>query len=226
MKLDRSDIPQHIKIKYIQKKYYNKYFYKLSLKVDESKLIKDTAKLWRSISFSQYTNRFALLNELIKKIEKSIVDDDYRFRTEGITVSLFTNSEINIEKIISDYPEFVIEFYKPLNKAHVDLIENHTKVLVRHSLFEKKYKFKVYMKTTWEQRERRFSEVKEWLENSCTDYEVNNMLHQCFYTDRSLRSMGFTAAVYFNDPQDLMMFQLRFHDKILKIEEAVLLAEL
>jgi hypothetical protein len=223
MKLDQLKIPEKIEINYIQKKYYNKYFYKLVLKVDESQLIKDRTNRYYKI---QYTNRFSLLNQLLKKIDQAVLDDDYRVRSEGITVSLFTNSEKNIEKIVNNLTPHVMSLFGPLNSAHVDVIENHKKVLVRNSLFEKKYKFKVYLRPSWEQRENRFTEFKEWLENSNSDYSINGCLNQCFNTNKSMRSIGYTAAIYFNSTEDLMMFQLRFNDKILKIEEAVLLSDL
>jgi hypothetical protein len=225
MNLDNFVIPENISINYIQKKYYDKYFYKLILNIDQAKLIKDNQKAYR-FNYIVYTNRFALVNNLVKDIKASIVDDDYRFRSENISVSVFTNSEANIIKLITDLPDRVVALYRPLNTAHIDLVENHKKVLVRNSLFEKQYKFKVYLKPSWAEREARFSEVKEWLTESNLDYGINGALNKYFYTNKSMRGLGFTVAVYFNNPQDLMMFQLRFNEKILKIEEAVLLSEL
>jgi len=226
MNLDNFAVPTNIAVNYIQKKYYDKYFYKLVLNVDQTKLIKDDKNRWRGLNYTLYSNRFALVNNLIKDIEASIVDDDYRFRSEGITVSVFTNSEANIIKLITDLPDRAASLYRPLNTAHIDMVENHKKVLVRNSLFEKQYKFKVYLKPSWTERESRFKEVKEWLTESKLDYGINGALNKYFYTNKSMRGLGYTIAVYFNDPQDLMMFQLRFNDKILKIEEAVLLSEL
>lgn len=226
MKLDNFCFPSHVKLKYIQKKYYSKYFYKLELQLDKSKLVREDTKRWRASSYINYSNRFYLIKEIVADIKSSVVDDDYRIRSEGISISFFTNSEENIIKIFEKIPSNVLSLYRPLNSAHVDVIENHKKVLVRGSLFEKKYKFKVYLRPSWEQREKRFSEFKDWLDNSNTDYALNNALKQYFNTNRSMRGIGYTTAVYFNDPQDLMMFQLRFNNQILKIEEAVLLSEL
>lgn len=226
MNLDKFTIPDHVEVKYIQKKYYNRYLYKLLLKLDKSKLIKQETKRWHNSSYLNYSNRFQLVNEIVADIKAHIVDDDYRIRAENITVSVFTNSEENITKLINEMSLRVTELYRPLNTAHIDLIENHKKVLVRNSLFEQQYKFKVYLKPSWEQREKRFKDFKDWLVESNLDYGINSALNQYFNTNRSMRGIGYTTAVYFNDPQDLMMFQLKFHDKILKIEEAVLLSEL
>lgn len=226
MNFDNITIPDRIDVRYIQKKYYSKYFCKLIFQIDRSKLVKKNIKQWYNSSYSTYINRFDLINTLIREIKSHIVDDDYRVRAEGNTVSVFTNSETNVAKLVNGLPDQIIELHRPLNTAHVDLVENHKKVLVRNSLFEKKYKFKVYLRVSWEQREARFKEFKEWLESSGSDYDINSILRKYFYTNQGMRGIGYTAAVYFNDPQDLMMFQLRFNDKILNIEEAVLLSEL
>jgi len=37
---------------------------------------------------------------------------------------------------------------------------------------------------------------------------------------------GYTVAIYLNDPEDLMMCQMKFHNEIHYIEEAVLLSNL
>lgn len=226
MNLDKLEIPHHVQVKYIQKKYYNKYFYKITLKLDQNKLIKDERSRSRGFSYSYYSNRFSLLNDVIEQVKQVIVDDDYRFRTEGINVSVFTNSEANISMIIDKMGSQVTILYRPLNSAHIDIVENYNKVLVRSSLFENEYKFKVYLKFSWEQRENRFKEYKDWLEESNLNYGINKTLNQYFYTNKGMRGIGYTAAVYFNDPQDLMIFQLRFNDRILKIEEAILLSDL
>jgi hypothetical protein len=51
-------------------------------------------------------------------------------------------------------------------------------------------------------------------------------MHDFFKTNFNNRRIGWTAAIYLNDPSDLMMFQLRFDDDIMKIEEAVLIDNL
>jgi hypothetical protein len=51
-------------------------------------------------------------------------------------------------------------------------------------------------------------------------------MYQFFNTKRGDKSIGWTAAVYLNDAGDLMMFQLRFDEDIMKIEEAVLIDNL
>lgn len=228
MNLDKFVIPNHVDINYIQKKYYNKYLYKLLLTVDRLKLVKEETKSWsRATNYMNYSNRFQLINEIVKDIKTHVSeDDDYRIRAENITIAVFTNSEEIITKLITELSSRVTALYRPLNFAHIDLIENHNKVLVRHSLFEHQYKFKVYLKPSWEQREKRFKEFKDWLSESNLNYGINTALNQYFNTSRSMRSIGYTTAVYFNDPEDLMMFQLRFNNQILKIEEAVLLSEL
>jgi hypothetical protein len=224
--LDNCKLPAHVKVKHIPKKFYSKYVYKIVLQIDKTQLKEDGRfRSWRS-SYATFTNRLSLLNDLIRLVKSKITDDDYRFRSESLTVSYFTNSENDIVSVMNFLGHRVIEFYRPVSVAHVDLLDEHTKVVVRSSLFEKKYRFKVYLKPSWVDREARFKETKDWLESSATEFGLNNSLQNFFYTNKSPRGMGYTVAVYFNDPQDLMMFQLRFNEKIQKIEEAVLVSDL
>ena len=77
-------------------------------------------------------------------------------------------------------------------------------------------------------RTERFRPVAEFLEHfDITRYDVNNILRDFWspYT-HSINSLGWTVAVYFKDLEDLMMFQLRFTDDIMKIEEIVLVRDL
>jgi hypothetical protein len=113
----------------------------------------------------------------------------------------------------------------PVNNNHTEVLTNHRSVVVRNSLFDKKYKFKIYMKPYYELREARYNNIKEYLEN-ISDYGLNSGMYQFFNTGFSARRIGWTAAVYLNDPSDLMMFQLKFDDYIMKIEEAILIDNL
>jgi hypothetical protein len=81
------------------------------------------------------------------------------------------------------------------------------------------------MKPLYTLRESRYNEVRDYLEN-ISDYGLNGTMHDFFKTNFNNRRIGWTAAIYLNDPSDLMMFQLRFDDDIMKIEEAVLIDNL
>jgi len=225
MNFDNFTIPTHVKVKHIPKKFYSKYVYKIVLQIDKTKLKEDRSRVWYS-NYTSFTNRLSLLNDLTRLVKSKITNDDYRLRTEGYTLSYFTNSKQDVVEMISLLGYRIIEFYRPVNVAHVDLLDEHTKVVVRNSLFEKKYRFKVYLKPSWVDREARFRDVRDWLESSNLEFGINNALDKFFYSNKGLRGMGYTVAVYFNDAQDLMMFQLRFNDKILKMEEAVLVSDL
>jgi hypothetical protein len=227
MSFDEVKLPQGFQAKYIGKKFYGKYYCKLVLKIDPL-LIKKTNISTGHLRWSRmgaYTNRFELLDKLVKEVKQLILNDDYRLRAEGKNISIFTNDVNDLNLIIERLPVNFCELYMPINNNHTEVLNNHRSVVVRNSLFDKKYKFKIYMKPYYELREARYSNVKEYLEN-VSDYGLNSGMYQFFNTGFSSRRIGWTAAVYLNDPSDLMMFQLRFDDYIMKIEEAVLIDDL
>lgn len=227
MNFDEVKLPVGFQAKYIGKKFYGKYYCKLVLKLDPL-LIKKTNvstghNKWARIG--TYTNRIELLGKLVKEVKKLILNDDHRFRAEGKNISIFTNDVKDLNSIIEKMPSNFCELYMPINSNHAEVLNNHRSVVVRNSLFDKKYKFKIYMKPYYELRENRYNHIKEYLEN-VSDYGLNAAMYQFFNTGFSSRRIGWTAAVYLNDPSDLMMFQLRFDDDIMKIEEAILIDNL
>jgi hypothetical protein len=227
MNFDEVKLPQGFQAKYIGKKFYGKYYCKLVLKIDPL-LIKKTNvstghNRWARIGM--YSNRFELLGKLVKEVKTLMLNDDYRFRAEGKNISIFTNDVTDLNVIIEKMPVNFYELYMPINNNHTEVLSNHRSVVVRNSLFDKKYKFKIYMKSDYKLRESRYKDVKLYLEN-VHDYGLNGTMHDFFKTEYNSRRIGWTAAIYLNDPSDLMMFQLRFDDDITKIEEAVLIDNL
>jgi hypothetical protein len=228
MNFNELKLPNKHSPKYISKKFYDKYFCKLVLKIDESK-IKATKiatgfrPTWSR--YSSYTNRFELLGQLVKDVKKIIINDDYRLRAEGRHLSIFTNDVSDLNAIMSQLPQHFYQIQMPINSNHSDVLDRHRAVVVRNTLFDKKFKFKVYLKGDYSLRESRYNDVKLYLEN-ITNYGLNSTLERFFYTNNISRGIGWTAAVYLDDPSDLMMFQLRFNNDIQKIEEAVLISSL
>lgn len=223
--LDNINFAKNTKLNYIQRKWYGKYIFKLVVEVDRSKLVKTPKNHSFHWTYAKYANSYQLAQELIKEITGLVTNSDYRLRREGTRISFFTNSEDNIKVIVDQYKDRVLEIDRPLNENHVQVIEQHRKVVVRKNLFLDQYKFKVYMNNSWAHRADRYSHLKEFLSN-LDDYEINHILRDFFESQKSPNRLGYTIAVYLNSPENLMMFQLRFNNEITKVEEAVLLSDL
>jgi hypothetical protein len=223
--LDNIEFAKNTKLNYIQRKWYGKYIFKLVVEVDRSKLVKTPKTHSFHWTYAKYANSYQLAQELTKEIANLVNDQDYRLRREGTRISFFTNSDACIKLIVDQYKDRVLEIDRPLNENHVQVIEQHRKVVVRKNLFLDHYKFKIYIQSTWAHRTDRYSHLKEFLE-TLDDYEINGILRSFFYSNISANRLGYTIAVYLNSAEDLMMFQLRFNDEITKVEEAVLLSDL
>ncbi len=226
MSLDNLQIPSTCKVKYTQRMYYKKYIYKLIFEVDKAKLIKSTAKTYYYTKYASYTNRKQLVDDLLKQIAKYAKNDDCRIRSESVRVSFFTNDIKDVESLILNMHNRLIEIERPVNDNHVEILDNFRKVVVRSSLFEQEYKFKIYLRYDFKMREIRYQPVQQFLENLDGKWGVNSTLRRFFNTTMTGRHLGYTAAVYLDNAEDLMMFQLRFNEDILKIEEAMLLSSL
>lgn len=237
MKLDDIKLPAGIKVKFIQKQYYKKYFFKLLLQIDTLMpsgipAMSSTSSYW-STPGDRYRNSFEVRrrqNALINKIKSLLTNYDVKFRSEYTNVAVFFNDEEVLKILVSSIKERIVEFHRPLNEAHKDVIVDNRRIRVRKTLFEDRFKFKVYLTNSWKVREKRYAEFKDWLDGiedtDGTRWSTNATLTRMFDTRYSLRSMGYTVAIYLNDPEDLMMCQLKFNDQIQYIEEAVLLSDL
>jgi hypothetical protein len=207
--------------------YYKKYIYKLIFEVDRAKLIKSTSKQNYFYSkYHSYSNRMQVISELLKRIDQHVTSDDYRLRAENVRVSLFTSDINDVVSLITNMPDRLVEFERPYNDNHIEIMDNFRKVVVRNSLFEKEFKFKIYLKYDFKMRETRYAGVQNFLESLDSKWSVNSTLNRFFNTAMTGRHIGYTAAVYLTSAEDLMMFQLRFNEDIVKIEEAVLVTEL
>ena len=219
-------IPKYIKQFSIEQKYYKKYFYKIVLKIDESKLKPGVPRIYHPWGFTaMYTAR----QELIKEIGNlPIQDPDCKIRSESRCVSVFTNDTKFIELIFKDLSHRITEYHSPINENHKDIVDENRRIRVRKRLFENEFKYKVYFSQEWKFRSDAYSDVKNWLtgleDADGTRWAVNKTLRQYFNNIPGYK--GYTAAIYLNDPEDLMMCQIKFNNEIEYIEEAVLVSSL
>lgn len=219
-------IPKSVKQYSIERKYYKKYFYKIVLKVDESKLKPGVPRIYHPFGFSAL---YAARQYLIKEISAlPISDADCKIRSESRWVSVFTNDVKFIELMFKELGHRIFEYHRPVSEEHKEVVDKNRRIRVRQRLFENKFKYKVYFSQDWRLRNDKYSDVKNWvygLENTDNSrWAVNKTLEQYFNGTPGYK--GYTAAVYLNDPEDLMMCQMRFHSEIEYIEEAVLISTL
>lgn len=222
MSLDNIEIPVNCRIRYTEKMYYQKYIYKLKFEIDKSQLIKSkySGRYYYSI---EYSNKKKLIDELIDSLKKNITNHDYKIRRETFGIGLFTNNLKDIIQLINNPSRKLIEITRPLNDKHVDVIDTYRKAIVRKTLFNKEFKFKVYLKHDRELFENGYRPIRKFLEESIDKWNVNRILLLVF---SGRNRYGYTKAVYLNSAEDLMMFQLKFNNYIYKIEEAILLSSL
>jgi hypothetical protein len=233
MTLDDIQLPAWVKVNFIEKQYYSKYFCKLVLAIDASK-IKSTGQRYEYDRWSYRYKRHSDIAILNKKLCKEVLgllgEKDYRLRREGKEVAVFFNDEEILQVLKEQLSKRITEFHRPLNDAHKEVVVDNRRIRVRKSLFEKHFKFKVYLTNEWTLRERRYKEFQEWIDSMDNPrkerWKLNHGLTRMFNPKANTRTAGYTMAIYLNDPEDLMMCQLKFNDKIQYVEEAVLLQDL
>lgn len=227
MSLDNISLPKS-KIKHISKLYYGKYPYKIQVDIDRSKIeiYKKNSRTYRT--YYDNTNFRQLIRQLKTEVLDLFADRSGDFMLRGEThLSIFTVSEDIVTTLVEKYNDRVSILERPVSDQHMNIIFAHRKVVVRQSFFEKYYRFKVYLKNSYELRNSRYESVKEYLKNvESGNYRLNTSMYYFIHTMIKAHSIGWTSAVYLRDADDLMMFQLRFNDDIEKIEEAVLLSSL
>jgi len=209
------------KIYFTESKYFGKYFYKAVIEIEKEKIEYGR----RHKSSIKNSNISQLGFQLKIEIVNMFKVEDYRTRLEGGRLSFFSNNEKDLDKLCEIYKNRVKEITKPLNEKHINFLNDHKKVLVKSKYFLNKFKFKVHL-NPYKMRPIRFGPVAEFLstidkESYATNYILNDFLNT--YKKKHVGTLGWTIIVYLQNPEDLMMFQLKFNEDIIKIEEAVLL---
>lgn len=234
MNLDNIVLPKTVAVKFIQKKFYNKYIFKLEFNVPTPKVSAGTigANRYGYYSRGSTSSIRVLTQQLANTIGRIVQDKDYRCRVEYNTLTYFTNCEQDVIDLIDKNSDKLVAIYRPVSEEHIATIEMDTRIRVRNRLFDDRFKFKIYFKNVYKLRETKFSDIRAWTE--VTDNEdgkrwgLNSNLNRFLNLgpNESSRGIGWTIAVFLNEPEDLMLFQLKFHNDIHYIEEAVLLSEL
>jgi len=219
-------IPNSVKQFSLERKYYKKYFYKIVIEVNMSKIKPGVPRIYHPWGFSAlYSARQELLKEIIAL---PIQDADCKIRSENRWVSVFTNDTKFIELLFSYLGHRIVEYHRPVSNIHKEVVDQNRRIRVKKYLFEKVFKYKVYFSQDWKHRTDGYSAVKDWLDGlentNNTRWAVNATLRQYFNNTPGYK--GYTVAVYLNEQEDLMMCQMRFHSEIQYIEEAVLISSL
>jgi hypothetical protein len=219
-------IPKFVKQFSIERKYYRKYFYKIVLKVDDNVVKASVPRMYHPWGFSAL---YAARQTVIKEITAlPIQDPDCKIRSESRFVSVFTNDTNFIELIFQNLTQRITEYHRPVSDVHKDVVDENRRIRVRKRLFENNFKYKVYFSQDWKYRQDGYGDVKRWLDgledSDGKRWAVNKTLRQYFNNTKGYK--GYTAAIYLNSPEDLMMCQIRFNNEIQYIEEAVLISSL
>lgn len=235
-------IPKHIKIEVPEKSYYGKYTHKLDLVATKEQ----SAAAIRSLNNWRFnrTNYYNVQQELAKPIKRILADYvheqgpdfDYRLRQEGAAISLYFSDTKILELILADrIASKIVSLYQPINDNHLKVMEINKKIRVRKSLFNKSYRYKLYIKNTTKFRKEELSAFNNWIKETFPDdsrLAINAGLdYLLVYGKTKERARSWyihntVLALYINDEIDLMLIKLRLNEHIAYIEEAVLLTEL
>ena len=230
------NFPPHIKIKHTVKRFYRCFSYKICFKVDEDKIVTVSSKQTWYGNRTQ-SNIVQLRHELKKRIIDKLPDSlECRFRSEGKYVTMFMDDDAIFADIVSRLGNRIDEIYMPANEAHRKVMEENHRIRVRKSLFNNKFRFKVIIKSTWDNKFTDFEHLHSWLhtlEPGGKDRWMANIpLARIFKIIDKFGKYNLTKqywseyAVYLNDDQDVMMLQLWLNNYYDSAEKAVLVSEL
>jgi hypothetical protein len=127
-------IPKSVKQFSIEKKYYKKYFYKIVLGVDDSKIKPGVPRIYHPYGFSAL---YSARQDLLKQITALPINDaDCKIRSESRWISVFTNDTDFIELLFKDLGHLINEYHGPVNDIHKSVVDQSRRIRVRKRLFE------------------------------------------------------------------------------------------
>ena len=241
MNLDNYNIPAHVKVTATEKKYFNKYAFRVEFTVDKSLLIpnaKQNGRGWRINN--NWTNfkeiKEQLTSALVRafaEVEKTLGSEvDCRLRSEGYVINVYF-AEIEILDIFISTPDLaplIKQITAPINKQHLTSLQDSKVIRFRKSLFLRKYTYKVYLKPGFAISAAERGKINSWLDETYSNdkerVELNPQLRRHLVDALSSRYWSSRYVIYFTDETDLMMCQLRLNEHISLVEHAVLLSNL
>lgn len=225
--------PKKVSVINTAKLFFNKFPYKIVFELDRSLLVVNTGRV--NYRGSVWSNLSSVRADLIRRVKNKIPEGmDHRGRAEDLRYSLFIDDISVFENLTTVMKDWVVEVSMPSNETHLQLMKDNHRIRVRKTLFLKKYRFKVNIKSTWDNTFHDFVELRDWLDNLAHEddvdrWEPSSSLRRMFRDiDKKLsryRYVNSTYSIYMNDEEDVMMLQLWLNKHYDSAEKVVLISE-
>lgn len=222
---------------YISKPFFKTCLYKLEYTFKEPKKTSVTSEnYWGYQSSKSYSDaRRALWQKAqafsrgVKRFCKS-KEITARVRTENGSVSVFLQTEDDVNTVLAKYKPNLSGIWIPFNETQVEMIGDdlNATLIFRKTLFGSNnlnpgYRYKVQCYIT-EDVVRSWESVNEMVSKiDAVDFKAND--NWAKVPTKNLRYWN-TFSMYFNDEQDIMMLKLMLGSKDFKLQKAVLYSEL
>jgi len=220
---------QYLKKK-TNKKFYNKYVYKIALFTDLARAIdlRITLALRDNLKYSfidsklRATSKNQVALNMATELTPFFASKECRRRVEGHHFNVFTTTKEDFDKILKITEKFVKEVHEPSSEEDLKFFENNSsKKILTDALPYGKYKYKIYMKYN-------MAQDKRVLVNKITTVHGKNikLSKQTSEWLKFSQRWCWSPYMYVTDSSSLTMLTLMLGDNIKKIEEYVLRDEL
>jgi hypothetical protein len=226
--------PKKVSVINTARLFFNKFPYKIVFELDKSLLVRSNNRI--SYRGSVWSNLSSIRSDLIRRIKYKIPEGvEHRGRAEDIRYSLFIDDHAVFENILDTMKDYVVEVSMPTNETHLQLMKDNHRIRVRPTLFLKKYRFKVNIKSTWDNTFTDFAELRDWLDNlkhedDVDRWELGGSLRRMFRdigkNISRYRYVNSAYSIYLSDEEDVMMLQLWLNNYYDSAEKVVLISEI
>ncbi len=182
-----------MQIHYVSKLFFGKYAYKVVLNT-----VTGGSRWWRD----RVPPEFACLDAWCDTHMKGAHKIQRRYQSQSKKECrwhqiVYVNSETHVQELVTQHVQDVLEIWKPLDQAHLQMLDVKNIVEIRTSLLFKKYRYAVYFKYN------RTSELWNWLEDQFSQSETSKLMGDMWW-----------PKVYSVDELDVTMLRLSFPDVI------------
>lgn len=149
------------------------------------------------------------------------LDIEYRVRRE-LNFNIYLNDNKIIKRMLDTIPEEIISVSGPKNDQHLNILNGGRKIIVRESLFYKKYRYKISYYATSDFKENIFPAIENLLPS--LDYDQVKLSSNYYRLRRQIdlksRIIGnryqlrrtvdpwHLVTIYFKDEDDIVMFKM------------------
>ncbi len=194
--------------------YYGAYPYRLQF-YSSAECTEQGAIYWDIKALTQVRSDLQIWKDWLSKFAHRTYESVFRgTRIYYANLNVYMREKSQVDETINKFDSSIISLIEPMNSKHLDQLLNDHSIVLKDSLFYKKYRYSITF------NHRSYDDpndvIGKWVENSFVDSADDRFLY---------RQGGWNPILYLSDENDVIMAKICHEGRIKKIVKVALMDE-